>query len=141
IFQGVHSKTSFSLAVSRPLEADGPKKILKACGTLRIVPSSSPSLFPQPTRERRLLSGQVFWLTGTRTYSPRLPIFCGTLSTCHAFRQWLLRVSSPFTAAGPRGYSTLFPLSGDIISETHSMRACGVLSRANQLTLWRPMTL
>jgi hypothetical protein len=27
-------------------------------------------------------------------------------------RQWLLRVSSPFTAAGPRGIRTLFPYPG-----------------------------
>ena len=63
--------------------------------------SSSP--IPQPTRERRstLLAGL---LAHGSPYSPRLPI--------HRGGQWHSRVSSPFTAAGPRGTCTLFPYPG-----------------------------
>jgi len=45
------------------------------------------------------------------------------------FRQWLFRVSSPFTAAGPRGRFTLFPYSGGIMASTigESSKTCQAL--------------
>src|SRR5262249_17530940 len=87
--------------------------------TLRIAPASSSSPVPQPSRERwpeelaggspmycsERYSGRFLFRAGLlahgSSYSPCLPI--------HRIGQWRWRVSSPFTAAGPRGIHTLFP--------------------------------
>src|SRR5690242_5313207 len=72
---------------------------------------------PQPTREwlSPLWAGL---LAHGSSYSPRLPILIG---------QWSSRVSSPFTAAGPRGLRTLFP-DPRVIMVRHSGRARQKLS-------------
>ena len=79
------------------------KKIPKASTDPEDCTRNSSSPIPQPTRERRstFLGGL---LAHGSPYSPRLPIRRGG--------QWRLRVSSPFTAAGPRGTCTLFPYPG-----------------------------
>lgn len=79
------------------------------------------------------------------SYSPCLPIFL-VVPTCdgaeslldsanqvaiagyHVARQWPSRVSSPFTAAGPRGIRTLFPYPETINVKGHSRRGCRFLS-------------
>jgi hypothetical protein len=68
--------------------------------TLRIAPASSSSPVPQPSRERWSILRAGLLAHGS-SYSPCLPI--------HRIGQWRWRVSSPFTAAGPRGIRTLFP--------------------------------
>ena len=97
--------------------------------TLRIAPATHPRQFPRPRGNVGQLSRQVFWLMAHPT--PRafpsedvnrksLFVNRGDLLlrlTVHEYRstsqrQWLLRVSSPFTAAGPRGTCTLFPYPG-----------------------------
>jgi hypothetical protein len=63
--------------------------------------SSSP--VPQPSRERWSILQEGLLAHGS-PYSPCLPIRRGG--------QWHSRVSSPLTAAGPRGIYTLFPYPG-----------------------------
>ena len=94
------------------------KKIPKASTDPEDCTRNSSSPVPQPTRERRstILEGL---LAHGSSYSPRLPI--------RRSEQWHVRVSSPFTAAGPRGIFTLFPAQESLCGG-HSRRGIRRLS-------------
>ena len=94
------------------------KKIPKASTDPEDCTRNSSSPVPQPTRERRstILEGL---LAHGSPYSPRLPI--------RRSEQWHVRVSSPCTAAGPRGIFTLFPAQESLCGG-HSRRGIRRLS-------------
>ena len=86
--------------------------------TLRIAPASSSSPVPQPSRERWSREPRRGSLASGERSAERFPFRAGLLahgssySPCLPIRrtgQWRRRVSSPLTAAGPRGICTLFP--------------------------------
>ena len=94
------------------------KKSPRPGKTLRIAPGSSSSPVPQPSRERwsrEPMRGSH--VSGDRS-AERFPVpgrssgswFILLPVPSHpSTGQWRRRVSSPLTAAGPRGISTLFP--------------------------------
>ena len=121
-----HRKHDDDGVISWPLRQK--KKSPRPEQTLRIAPASSSSPVPQPSREQQSMLRAGLLAHGS-PYSPCLPIqhvkrhssfvkrwnensyeirFTRYVSRA---RQWLFRVSSPFTAAGPRGHFTLFPYS------------------------------
>ena len=95
------------------------KKSSRPRQTLRIAPASSSSPVPQPSRERWSIFRAGLLAHGS-SYSPCLPI--------RQTGQWRGRVSSPFTAAGPRGICTLFPYPEIINVRWHSRRRGQFLS-------------
>ena len=86
--------------------------------TLRIAPASSSSPVPQPSRERWSRESMRGSPASSDGSAERFPFRAGLLAhgssyfPCLPIRrtgQWRRRVSSPLTAAGPRGIYTLFP--------------------------------
>ena len=116
-------RTSQALSETRtPLETSFQraknKKSPRPGKTLRIAPASSSSPVPQPSRERWSRKPRRGSLASGERSAERFPFRAGLLahgssySPCLPIRrigQWRWRVSSPLTAAGPRGICTLFP--------------------------------
>ena len=125
-----HQEHGYDGVISLPSRQK--KKSPRPEQTLRIAPAPSSSPVPQPSRELWSMLRAGLLAHGS-PYSPCLPICEKLLATSRQsiaqepkaddwysqfLRQWLFRVSSPFTAAGPRGRFTLFPYSERIMACT-----------------------